>query len=545
MGLRYLLFAIINYLRQFTLTHHDIEAARIESEDHAAVVLQVSLILFADVCQLVFRKTVEENRAIPGTVSDDSTEPAALSLAGPRHPLLNQPMPEIGVDQTTFGTGDNLAQSRVVEAILALEASKALRPRNSLRMVRGEPATNCRPPRLRVLCAWGLAADTLRPSKSHGCPMAIALRIAQNVGAALLAAAAMLLSGAPARASPGCNLNDIINDAANTLSAFTSNACLEASQIGEGAGYFLAGGIAAGLGYVQGNGGSQTISDLCNDVEGGQTDVGNLGDWLKAAGVDQQVTGDILAISGPVVSVLECGCMMEQGVSSLANDIGDCACDIANFFGAHCQNCTPPPPVQANCSLPTTCFSDSSDPNCNMTNTISGCLTVAGFQVCPGTENDTAAGAFVSTHIGDSECGALLYCFCPKPLVPTWTSVPPAPPGFTNPAAHGVFTCACPDGTRQVGTSGGIPLCLCDYTNVPPKVGDTPQEQCPINLTGPCKPDQIVIAGKCVTPCSDPTMGMTPDGACCDPNQVTSCGQCCPPGTRPVNGSCVGPGPIQ
>ena len=370
-------------------------------------------------------------------------------------------------------------------------------------------------------------------------------RVASNVGVALLAAMMMLLPCAPARASPGCNLGDIFNAAANTFEAFSSDACLTASQIGEGAGYFLAGGVAAGLAIAQANGGSGTVNDLCNDVTTGKTDVGNLGDWLKAAGVDQQVTGDILALGGPFLSVLECGCSMEQGVSQLASDVSDCACDIANFFGAHCQNCTPPPPIQANCSLPTTCFTGSSDPKCNMTNTIPGCSTILGTTICPGNEQDGPTGTFVSAHQGDSECGALLYCFCPKPLVPTWTTVPPMPPGFTNPAATGVFTCACPDGTYQAGTAGGIPLCLCDYTNKPPKVGNTPQEQCPMNLLGPCKANQIVVAGKCVTPCSDPTMGMTPDGACCDPNQVTSCGQCCPPGTRPVNGSCVGPGPIQ
>jgi hypothetical protein len=375
--------------------------------------------------------------------------------------------------------------------------------------------------------------------------MATGQRIVLNVGVALLAATMMLLSGVPARAAPGCNLGDLLQAAGNTAGALTSPACAEASQIGEGAGYVLAGGVVAGLAFVQANSGPDSVNKLCDAVTTGQTDVRNLGDWLAAAGISQDVTSAILALGGPVLSVIECGCLLEQSVSQLANDVGACACDIANFFGAHCKNCTPPPPVQANCALPTTCFTGSSDPACQMNNTISGCYTFLGATVCPGSEQDGPSGAFVSTHIGDSECGALLYCFCPKPLVPTWTSVPPLPPGFTNPAAAGVFTCACPDGTHQAGTAGGIPICLCDYTNQPPKVADTPQGMCPINLLGSCKPNQIVIGGKCVTPCSDPTMGMTPDGACCDPNQVTSCGQCCGPGKRPVNGSCVGPGPIQ
>ena len=167
-----------------------------------------------------------------------------------------------------------------------------------------------------------------------------------------------------------------------------------------------------------------------------------------------------------------------------------------------------------------------------------------GATLCPGSENDGPNGAFVSTQVGDSNCPTLLYCYCPKPLVPTWTSVPPLPPSFSNPLDTGVFTCACPDGTWQAGTAGGVPICLCDYTNQPPKVADTPQGRCPMNLLGSCQPNQIVMNGD-ASRHSDPSMGMTPDGACCDPNQLTACGQCCGPGTRPVNGRCVGPGPIQ
>lgn len=374
--------------------------------------------------------------------------------------------------------------------------------------------------------------------------MLIGQRIAY-LSVTLLAAVVMLLPGVPARAAPGCNIGDVLQAAGNTAGAVASAACTEAGQIGEGVGYGLAGGVALGLGIAQANGGQGTVDTLCNDLTSGQTDIANLEQWLATAGVSQDVISAILALGGPALSVAACGCSLEQGVTQLANDIGDCACDIANFFGANCNNCTPPPPIQANCSLPTTCFSDSSNPACNMSNTIPGCTTVAGITVCPGNEQDGPTGALVTEHTGDPNCSTLVYCFCPKPLVPTWTSVPPAPPGFTNPTATGVFTCACPDGTYQKGTAGGIPICLCDYTNQPPKVADTPQGMCPMNLLGSCKPNQIVIGGKCVTPCSDPTMGMTPDGACCDPNQVTSCGQCCAPGTRPVNGTCVGPGPIQ
>jgi hypothetical protein len=375
-------------------------------------------------------------------------------------------------------------------------------------------------------------------------------RVALNALVALVAALATLLPSAPVRADPGCNLGDIFNAGANTVGALTSAACAEASGIGDGTGTALAGGVAFGLGIMQASSGQGSVDSLCNQLNIAQNDVAAIGQWLAAAGISQDVTGEILALGGPALSIIECGCSLEQGVSQLVSDVAACGCDLVNWIpGVNCNNCTPPPPKQANCALPTTCFVGSSDPACQTNNAILGCLTVGGtpvsfggIPVCPGNEKDGPTGAFVSTQVGDSNCPTLLYCFCPKPLVPTWTS---AGPSFGNSVDSGVFTCACPDGTHQAGTAGGIPICLCDYTNQPPKVADTPQGRCPINLLGSCQPNQIVIKGKCVTPCSDPTMGMTPDGACCDPNQVTACGQCCGPGKRPVNGTCVGPGPIQ
>jgi hypothetical protein len=44
-----------------------------------------------------------------------------------------------------------------------------------------------------------------------------------------------------------------------------------------------------------------------------------------------------------------------------------------------------------------------------------------------------------------------------------------------------------------------------------------------------------------VKPCTSSSEVMTPDGTCCDPNQVTFCGQCCPAGKvpDPANGTCT------
>jgi hypothetical protein len=376
-------------------------------------------------------------------------------------------------------------------------------------------------------------------------------RIARGVGVTLLAAAVALLPTAPARANPGCNIGDIFNAAANAFGSVTSTACDSTYATG-GVGVSAAAAIAFGLAGLVATGNGNTVSQVCGDLSNVGDDLNSIASWLQAAGVSSDVVSTIASIPGlDPWNVAECGCDLEQGVNQLVSDFGDCLCDLVSWIpGVNCNSCTPPPPIQANCALPTNCFIGSSDPACQTNNAIPGCLTVGGTQVsiagnpiCPGNERDGPTGAFVSTQVGDSSCPTLLYCFCPKPLVPTWTS---AGPGFGNSVDSGVFTCACPDGTYQAGTAGGIPICLCDYTNQPPKVADTPQGMCPMNLLGSCQSNQIVLNGKCVTPCSDPSMGMTPDGGCCDPNLVTNCGQCCPPGSTPEpNGTCFKPGPIQ
>ena len=358
----------------------------------------------------------------------------------------------------------------------------------------------------------------------------------------------MLLSGAPARAAPGCNLGDLANAAANTLSGATSPACDATYATGVGIGVVTL--VTGALEGLAATGNSRTISTVCNAVNFGQNvddSATGIGQWLAQANVSTQTVDDIVgalqssAVLDPL-NVAQCACNIEQGINSLLSDLGDCLCDLVSWIpGVNCNNCTPPPPVQADCALPANCFVGSSDPACQTNNAITGCITVINATVCPASANPTPTGTFVTEPTGDSNCPTMRYCFCPKPLVPTWTPMPSLPPGFTTPTTTNVFTCACPDGTYQAGTAGGVPICLCDYTNEPPQVADTPQGMCPMNLLGPCQANQIVVQGKCVTPCSDPTKGMTPDGACCDPNQVSACGQCCPPGTTPdpANGSCI------
>ncbi len=349
----------------------------------------------------------------------------------------------------------------------------------------------------------------------------------------------------PARAGASCNLGDLANSAVNAIGSFASPACAAAAADDGGvvASYIVAGGLE---GVAAANSGA--VHDFCQGLSQAQGDITSLQNALNGlgAGVD---LASVLGSLDPL-NIVECGCDIQQGVNQFVNELGDCACALVDWLPfVHCGCSNPPPPKQANCALPSTCFTGSSDPACQTGNAILGCLPPVGGlpQVCPGNAQPTSGGTFVSMQSGDPSCPQTLYCFCPLPLVPVWTT-PPSPSSF-DPFPTGVFACQCPSGTYQAKsksgqpvTEGGVPVCLCDYTNQPPKVTSNPQQMCNINLTGtPCPAGQKQIGQKCVTPCADPTKGMTMDGACCDPTQVTSCGQCCPPKTtpNPVNGSCM------
>jgi hypothetical protein len=375
--------------------------------------------------------------------------------------------------------------------------------------------------------------------------MATARDIAIRLCVTLIVAIGASSPLAPAHAGPSCNLLDLANSALNAIGSFSSPSCAAAAAEDGGvvASYIIAGGLE---GVSAANSGA--VGQFCTDVSNIGSNVGALQSGLDTIGAGV----DLASVLGPLdpLSIVECACDIQQGVSSFVNELGDCACALIDWLPfVHCGCSNPPPPKQANCAMPSTCFTGSSDPACQGGNVILGCLPpVAGFpQVCPGNAQPTQGGTFVTMQTGDSSCPQTLYCFCPLPLVPTWTT-PPAPSSF-DPNATGVFTCQCPSGTWQPKsksgqpvTEGGVPVCLCDYTNQPPKVTNDPSQMCNINILGqPCPNGQTRLGQKCVTPCADPTKGMTMDGACCDPTQMSSCGQCCPPNTtpNPVDGSCT------
>jgi hypothetical protein len=402
-------------------------------------------------------------------------------------------------------------------------------------------------------------------------------------GLALGGLAAATLS-AQAWAYPGCNLSDIINDAGNTIGGIGSSQCVSSFATGGEVAVGVVTGVLTAAALSGAGGG---VDSLCGDVKGVADSATNVGQWLQQAGGSMEDLGNLLSSlqGADPLNVAICACNLEQGVDSLVSDLGDCFCDVANFFGVGslfgCNACTPPPPIQANCALPANCYVGSSDPACQG-NVIAACPTptstggLGGLgnlfggssggagglpglfglgPACPASVQNGPTGAFASTTTRDPNCPQVLFCFCPKPLVPTWTTPPPGPPPgqqctsgscFPWPTGPAIFTCACPPGTSQSGVAGGLPVCRCPYTGVQPVATDDPSQMCPpVNILGSCQPNQVVVNGKCVTPCSDPGMGMTPDGACCDPNLMTSCGECCKSGTIPVNGTCVAPGTSQ
>ena len=370
---------------------------------------------------------------------------------------------------------------------------------------------------------------------------------------------AALLPAAPARAQ-SCSPGDWWNAIQSAASVITSGAC--ASACSDGVGCAAAGAIAAGLGGVSADASQGTVDQFCgavqnaiNNAQNAGGDIGTIQSLLSQAGINSQsVTGPILSALngiGDPLNVAECGCQLENGIGQLGGALLGCLqtaiCGLQQDLGWGPCGCTPPPPVAASCTPPPVCASNPGDPQCG--NVIYGNPQT---NPPPVKVNHLSNGTFVLNNVdgwdGHSQtCTPDSYCFCPSPLVLNDTPVPYFGDGTV------MYSCACPANTTPAAPSGpGAEICICNQTKlvaVPPVKSEYNPDgsDCPTPLTGiPCpQAGQVRMNGKCVTPCSDPTMGMTPDGACCDPNQVTACGQCCPPGQHPVNGTCVGPGPIQ
>jgi hypothetical protein len=315
------------------------------------------------------------------------------------------------------------------------------------------------------------------------------------------------------------------------------------------------------------------VSNIINQINNGSDDANTVvGALQQAAGsaIGQDLLNElstaVSAVADPL-GIAQCACGVEQGLGQLGSDFGACLQDFLcagdALLGSPCT-CTAPPPIVADCSQANTNCGDwnDADPACegganNAPTLLAGNngSNIAGYT--PVTVSKSSAGTLVTGggdgSDGNGHCAPVYYCFCPAPMVPTWTFDYPyaVNNGFQAEGSQFyIFSCDCPSGTHAdpSGTTvGGASVCLCDATNQQANFS-------PDNLLGMCPPPacptgQVRLSGNgnCVTPCSNPSDGMTFDGACCNPAQLTSCGTCCPAGTTPdpANGTCIPPQIIQ
>jgi hypothetical protein len=376
-------------------------------------------------------------------------------------------------------------------------------------------------------------------------------------GATLLAAALTLFSPNAARAD--CSVDDLFNGLESTVGAVFSGACAGACSDGAGCGAAVAVvAVLVGVATEAGNEGPvnqfcSALKDTIDGVNSGSDDASTVIGLLKNvdASLSQALQQALASALSDVTSVLgaaECGCLLHQGLGQLDNFVSSCVqdvlCDIGDLVDEPCH-CTPVPALQGNCtedayyfvqycrshylSDPAGCAYDPNHP------VIIDGNTAGSMQPNQRTGPDGSWVVWIGGDTSDGQyCSPVVSCYCPAPMKPIWEAVS---------KYDSVFVCHCPDGSHD----GGVPIgsdptaaCLCDGTNQP------------INLKNPfgmcaqpwgCAPGLISIGDKCVKPCADPTQGMTFDGTCCNPAQVTACGECCPAGTTPdpSSGACIPP----
>jgi hypothetical protein len=409
--------------------------------------------------------------------------------------------------------------------------------------------------RRRCSCVVSLWAEIIHRRDLRAGPMAIWRRVTLNVSAALLAATATLAPLDPARAAPGCSLDDLLNALENALGAVPS--C--AAACADGVGCAAAGAASATLAGVAADAGQNDVDQFCNALQGV-----NGNDASAVLGVLNEIPGlsEALSAFANPFDIAVCACSAEQGIGQITSDLGDCfqdaLCDIFGAFGSPCT-CTPQPPVAANCAQTNTqCGSWNIGVElppailaaCNGQNTIGGfgnAQSPSGGVVVTTGPSGTLVTAPGSGQNAAGQCDPASFCFCPSPMVPTWTENLAAEEMYGTPenGQPYIFSCDCPKGQHAQGAVNGISVCLCDGSNAAPLPPGSVTLTSSGAFTGACPPPgcaagQISLGGKCVTPCSNPSEGMTMDGACCNPSQMTSCGICCPPGTtpNPANGSC-------
>jgi hypothetical protein len=377
----------------------------------------------------------------------------------------------------------------------------------------------------------------------------------------LLATQTMLATAIPARADgPSCSLQDLGNDAQNTYNGFVNGQCGGALDDP------VAAALTLYLTTLVGGMGSQSasfcqmVSDVSNWTNNAQQNINNASSALNKADpsgqLAKQFDGAINSVSGALTdaagieSAFTCACSVTASLGQLFGDLGSCVqaglCDFANAVHSvipGIQGCSGPPDVTwVNC-MQSPCSGSGLSYNCNGPGGLMPmdcgsvpCTTGNGSVQCQPAGDGQICGIVIGGN--DSGGANIVACSCPAPRqITQHTGVDGSGDSWPY------FTCDCPAGTSAAGVG-----CLCDTTHLPPQpvgvvtVINPEGAACPPPFLGtPCPSGQINLGGKCITPCSNPADGMTQDGTCCNPSQVTSCGMCCPPGTTPdpSNGTCI------
>jgi hypothetical protein len=394
-----------------------------------------------------------------------------------------------------------------------------------------------------------------RETNSHGCPMATGERIehggsqsplimarATTIAAAIFFFAAFAFAD---RSRADC-LSDIVNAIANTASALDSPQCQTAFAESS----LVTTGLTAAF---------EADQNLANQVCNAVSDVNS---WLPS--IPQQLLSEL----GPLnpTDFATCACSMYQGIGQLPSEAVDCIqgliCGLSQLVGLGnpCETCQQPPPVPANCTPPAECINFQIDPS-----VYSSCQNILQYNTggpnqgyFPVQEQQEPDGSWIIITGIDTgpltTCNPGQYCVCPSPM--TVVNVQEYDPSGNSNWYYA--TCQCPQDTKPLKPSGPLAyVCICDSTGLPAVPPDWGQPKfpggnnlnpthsiCPTPLTGvPCPvAGQIRVSNnKCVAACTKPGEVMTPDGVCCDPNNVAECGQCCGAGMvpNPANGTCM------
>jgi hypothetical protein len=118
-------------LREFRARDHSRESARIEAKDKRPEILQIAQIRWSDIGEPVLGESVEKHRPISAAIGNDRPKSLTPSLTRPRHALLDKPAPQIRVNEADAGSPNGLAQRRIRDTFLALEAPEGLRRKHA------------------------------------------------------------------------------------------------------------------------------------------------------------------------------------------------------------------------------------------------------------------------------------------------------------------------------------------------------------------------------------------------------------------------------